>query len=243
MPSDFQIYNVSIALQDLMARRDDLTNETIVSTEQSEANKAALAALDVELRTFLHSELVRDKIDGLAGFLRADEARSAEIRREAKRLIAHADVIDARDSYFKGVLLQMMITAKLPRLEGRNSVIRRQNSGGKLPVVVSAPALLPEEFATYEARISGPAHAALKQFLPSWLGREDVRLERKHMLNAIAAALEEPCPTCDGTGGCGHPGRVGAYHQSERCPDCDGSGKRGVPGAAFGPRGEKVVVA
>lgn len=194
--SDFQIFNVSVALQDLMARRDDLTNETIVSVEHGDANKAALVALDKELRAFLHTELVRDKIDGLAGFLRADEARSADARREAKRLLAHADMVDARDAYFKSVLLDMMLRANLPRLEGRNSIIRRQKSGGKLPVLVSASALLPEELVTYECRISGIAHSALTKLVPSWLGREDVHMERKPLLNAIGAVLEkgEPVP-------------------------------------------------
>lgn len=188
--SDFSVYNVSVALQDLMARRDDLTNETIVSVEHGDANKAALVALDKELRTFLHSELVRDKIDGLAGFLRADEARSNDARREAKRLIAYADTCDARDEYFKGVLLEMMLRANLPRLEGRNSVIRRQKSGGKLPVLVSAASLLPEEYVIYEGRMSGRAYLTLQTLVPSWLGREDVHLDRKPLLNAIGAALE-----------------------------------------------------
>lgn len=187
---DFSIYNVSVALQDLMARYDDLRNETIVSAEHADANKAALVELDSELRTFLHCELVRDKIDGLAGFLRADEARAADARREAKRLTAYADTCDARDGYFKSVLLEMMLRANLPRLEGRNSIIRRQKAGGKLPVLVSAAALLPEEYVTYVGRISGKAHTALKKCLPSWLEREDVQLERTPMLNAIGAALE-----------------------------------------------------
>lgn len=188
--SDFQVYNVSVALQDLMARRDDLTNETVITEAQKQANSAALVALDKELRTFLHSELVRDKIDGLAGFLRADESRSVDARREAKRILAHADMIDARDEYFKSVLLEMMLRANLPRLEGRNSVIRRQKSGGKLPVLVSASSLLPEEYVIYEGRISGRAYLALQTLVPSWLGREDVHLERKPLLNAIGAALE-----------------------------------------------------
>lgn len=189
--SDLSVYNVSVKLQDLMARRADLTSELVCSPEQRDASAVALELLEQEITAFLHSELVRDKIDGVAGYLRLCPARGKEARAEAARLIAYADSIEGRAEYLKSVLLKIMDAAGQPRLEGRNSIIRKQANGGKVPVVVSVPGLLPETCVIYEGRISGQAYAALKVLVPSWLERQDVVLERKPHLGRIAAALEE----------------------------------------------------
>lgn len=239
MAADISIYQISHNLLDLMARYADLQEELVVSPEQAEATGKAIEDLDKEITAFLGSELVKDRIDGVSGFLLMAKGRAKEARAEAARLTRAADSWEHREKRLKGYLQNVMENAGLKRLEGRTSIMRIQANGGvDPPPLVSQPELVPDDLCVWEGRLSHNAWQAM------CLYRFDVQLgcdfKRVPSPALIKAELDKPCGSCGGSGqeiGTAFPEVI-----MGQCSECGGTGRNAVPGCSLQTRGQHVRI-
>lgn len=242
MAADISIYQISHNLLDLMARYADLQEELVVSPEQAEATGKAIEDLDKEITAFLGSELVKDRIDGVSGFLLMAKGRAKEARAEAARLTRAADSWEHREKRLKGYLQNVMENAGLKRLEGRTSIMRIQVNGGvDPPPLVEQPELVPDSLCRMEGWVNQELWELAVDLVRTSSTRgtkiNDYSLKRTPDPALIRTELEKPCGEC---GGAGKLANDGPYSV---CGDCGGSGKNAVPGCSLQARGQHLRVA
>ncbi len=113
-------------------------------------------------------------------------------------------------------------------------------------ITVTDAALIPDELCDVTVTMSAELWRSLAEHVYecSHTGEFDGRFykiipARAPSNERIRAALQKPCPRCEGTGNV----RVnGATVEINICPDCHGTKTASVPGARLEPRGESVVV-
>lgn len=226
------LFHLETELVRLMAERRDLIaaldESTLVDAQVALGN--TIESLELQIRDQVKA-CVR-KVDGFRGYLLHANVMAAAARAEKNRQAANEKAWADTVEHLKTVALAVLNEIGESRLEGKTGAIRKQVNGGKVPVVVSVPALVPDEFCTFELTVGPEAYQALAKLLPSWIGRQDVLIERKPHLGRVELALKTPCSDCAGTG-------LGG---SDVCRFCNGSGSRGVPGAHLGERGEHIRI-
>lgn len=223
------LFHLETELVRLMDERRDLIaaldESTLVDAQVALGN--TIEGLEIQIREQVRT-CVR-KVDGFRGYLLHAQVMASAARAEKQRQDANEKAWEDTAEHLKTVALAVLNEIGATRLEGKTGAIRKQVNGGKVPVVVSVPALVPDEFCTFELTVGPEAYQTLAKLLPSWIGRQDVLIERKPHLGRIEKALSEDCPNCSG-------------FAIESCSTCGGTGKRGVPGAHLGDRGEHIRI-
>jgi hypothetical protein len=147
----------------------------------------------VAIAEYVRSEV--RKVDGIRAYLKHWQMLSAAAKAESEIQGARHRALENRINRLKEISRAAMEEIGVKRLEGTTGVLRVQKNGGKVPVVVTDPLLVPDEYVVYEGRIRGVAWAAVRDFGPNgWIQREDVQMERKVLANAIQADLEKGIP-------------------------------------------------
>lgn len=181
--------NDSLTLWDIESGLQEL----VLAREEAETDEQR-SQCDEAIRAYVKAEV--QKVDGIRAYLKHCDLMEAAAKQEAQRLTAKAKMWEARRERLKEICQAVMAETGRKRIEGRVGVLRIQQNGGKRPVLLNAPAMVPEELCQYEGRISGAVWHSLRWLLPDWFLRQDVQMERKPMLAAIGAKLEvgEPVP-------------------------------------------------
>ncbi len=184
MTDNLTLWDIETGLRDLMLAREEAATE------------AEVQACDDALQAYAQAEVA--KADNIRNYLRHCELMAAAAKEESLRLAARAQMWTNRKDRLKSICQVVMESMGKRRIEGRLGVLRIQGNGGKRPVLVQSPAMVPEEYCVYEGSISGRAWALLATLAPAWCGREDVQMERRPRLSLIGAALEagEPVAGC-----------------------------------------------
>lgn len=189
--------NDSLTLWDIESGLQEL----VLAREEAETDEQR-SQCDEAIRAYVKAEV--QKVDGIRAYLKHCDLMEAAAKQEAQRLTAKAKMWEVRRERLKEICQAVMGEVGKRRLEGRVGVLRIQQNGGKRPVLLNAPAMVPEELCQYEGRISGAAWERLRYLLSqvcasaqdAFFGRQDVQMERKPMLGSIGARLEagEPVP-------------------------------------------------
>ncbi len=212
----------------------DLSTELVRLMDEYDAAELSedRAALEVELK--LYAERHLRKVDGIRAYLKHCELMIDGARREIATQKAHEEAWEARRDRLKDLCLEVMLEFKTKRLDGNTGSLLLKGNGGKQPVTIANPELVPDEFCVYEGVI--PAH--LWKELATRRSFNGVRMVRTPRKSLIEAELQKPCETCLGVGSIprDRPETIAT------CETCGGSGKRGVPGCTLEPRGVHLEV-
>jgi hypothetical protein len=192
---------------------------------------AAFDAAETVVREYLKAEV--KKADSIVGYVRRTEALAEARRREAQRLYELAKADEQRVAWLKEITMIAMREMDLRKCEGARGILQLWGNGGKQPVEVRQPELLPAKYQRFTLTLSGTElhqlailrtglHEAAKPIEP------DTDLIRRDLLT------RETCHYCQGT-------KVLA---NAECQNCGGEGTVGghVPGAVLKPYGEHLRV-
>ncbi len=235
------LYDLSRELVELMDRYDD---PELLEVEHAE--------IEAKLRVYA-AQHVR-KVDDIRAYLRHCELMIDGARREVAIQKAHEEAWEARRDRLKALCVDVMQEFKAKRLDGNTGSLLLRGNGGKQPVTIANPELVPDEFCVYECSISGQAFGWLRSALGPhitddersrweyWSGRQDVQIVRTPRKSLIEAELQKPCQVCEGRGWMPDTATIVGATASKPCDACGGSGKRGVPGCTLEPRGVHLEV-
>lgn len=209
---------------------------------------ALLSQCDIAIHQYLTA--LPEKVDGIRGWWRHCEMLALAASEEAKRQAARGKAWGARLDRLKAMCCSVMDAAGLKKLEGNTGYLSLKSNGGKQPVIVTDPALVPDEFCEITVTMSAAAWAWTERICresdaatihdgPTYTRRVGPRTPR---LELIRAALEARCGCCVGTGQEVFVSDNGHEEVEERklCRECGGTGKQGVPGAYLEARQKHV---
>jgi len=249
MSLDLSLYRIEDDLLSLIQWREESAAEfdalTIGTPEGLELARAELSdqikVIDDQITLYVGAEV--RKVDGIAHHWRNWEAAIAAKKAEAKRLADAAKSDESRLDRLKSAVKAAMESfewrAGKPRvLEGRLAKLYLKANGGKQAVEIHDAPLVPDEYCTVTVTMSLELWNAAAVFLAEDLVGSKVG-PRTPSLSLIAAALDQPCPDCDGAAVIEQ--RVADGDKIDiPCPSCGGTGKQGVPGARLADRGSHV---
>jgi hypothetical protein len=223
-----------ISLFDLEAGLVDLVDE--LDECQTEEERATCTAL---IREWLSREV--RKVDSVRAYIRHAETMAQAAMEEANRQLERSRAWTARLDRVKAMVVSVMGSFGLKKLEGRTGELRVQNNGGKAPLNITDESLIPDELWRYEGWIHAPLFDLLREGMyktakPGMM-RDPLPWSMKRVpdIEAIRKVLEAKCLYCDGSG-------VVFDHnapvlQQIPCPQCDGTGHPIVAGAHLAGRG------
>ncbi len=216
------LFQLETELGELLAYRE---SEELTEEERATADGLIKAYVEREVR----------KVDGVRAYLRHCEVMAGAAKEEARRQSDRGRIWQGRYDRLKQHVQVVMETFGLKRLEGNTGSLVVKGNGGRQPVTVTDPVLVPDEMCEFAGTIPGPVwrkaleeSAWLRGF---WNAGNLPTLMRTPRLSAIAEALAKPCEQCEG--------RIAVR---DLCEVCGGSGHQGVPGARLEPRGAHLEV-
>jgi len=222
MSTTLSLYDLSAELVALMDAWDD-----------PETTPEARSEIETQLRIYAEQHV--RKVDNVRAYLRHCEMMAQYARVEEERQKRNKDVWQARAERLKQVCVAVMQTFQAKRLDGNTGSLLLKGNGGKQPVTITNPDLVPDEFCAVVLTIPGAEYVRLWPWLvdAGWtLATEaDMQKRREPRKSLIEAELQKPCETCEGK----EPFIV-------TCMQCGGSGKRGVSGAYLAERGVHLEV-
>jgi hypothetical protein len=168
-------------------------------------------------------------VDPIVGYIGYAKMMSAAAKQESRRL---ADIHAAWEQRISRIKEAARLTMELlgqNKLTGKTGSLMRKGNGGKLPVIISNPELLPDELVNVTVTMPLDRWKLIQEAVGDMLALPD-KLNPEPSLTRIGEALAKPCMACEGAPIC------------FKCPACHGTGLAGVPGASFGERGEHVEV-
>jgi hypothetical protein len=119
----------------------------------------ALNAAEMVLREYLKQEVA--KADRVAAMIRRWSASAAELREEGERLIGMARAKENAVDELKMLVMRVMQELETRKVEGRRNVLRVQGNGGKQPVAVRQPELVPAKYQRYTLTLTGAQRSYL----------------------------------------------------------------------------------
>lgn len=129
------LFEIETQLLALMEAREDA---------EREGDPEAVAVIDGELRKYVEAEV--RKVDGIAAYIREGNARADILADEAERLSHQAKAWQKKADKLRALTLEIMQNAGERKLSGRHSILRRIGNGGKKPLVITQPELVPDAY-------------------------------------------------------------------------------------------------
>lgn len=219
----------SLSLYDLSAELVRLMN----AWDETEGNERVF--IETELQLYVDAQV--KKVDDIRAFLVHCQVMADAADLEAARQKRNAKAWQARYDRLKNLCQYTMERFEVKRLDGKTGSLLLKGNGGKQPVEITNPELVPDEFCVYEGAIPVRvwdtlidfAHIAFEQGAetPDFSTVQVKRVVRKGL---IEAEMQKPCEACKGIGA---PWNNSA---SVPCSACGGTGRRGVPGCRLGER-------
>lgn len=238
-------------LMELTIRRECLLEELAIAEENEEAAAVAYKQVEVNACEWALREAVTElikKADGVAAFIRSEEAGAATAKAESDRCYNLAKARKARADLVKAIAIEVMQQLGKKVIQGEVSELRRWGNGGPHPVQVRQPELLPAKYQRWELNLSGEELEHIADLVDEssvhpvdWLMtkakpvEEDIELIRKDLM------VEGKCPSCGGAGNF-------TFDEGQTltaCDTCNGKGKvyiGCVPGAVLVPRAEHLRI-
>ncbi len=108
------------------------------------------AAADKEIEKYIQLEI--RKVDGIAKFIRNEEAAAEVISKEVSRLRARVDRHITRVQWMKNLALEAMHLINEKKLEGDTNTLRRQDNPEAL--VITSPDLIPSQMCQFTATMT-----------------------------------------------------------------------------------------
>ena len=232
---ELNLWNIEDDLRALVDLRDE--TETGPFDGSDDERRAALAQLDVAYHDYIHREIT--KVDGCRSFWRTAETAIENARAEAKRQMDRVKSWEAKFSRLKAMIASVMDERGLKKLEGKTGSFLLKTNGGKQPVIVTDPALVPDEFCEVTVTMSAAAWAWAQRLIASDIASPNTFTARvgprTPRLELIRTAMEERCEMCRD-----HAGTVIIDGRRDTCFACGGTGLAGVPGAYLEARQKHV---
>jgi len=267
---NLSLFQIEDGLRDLYAMREEAREryaDSFGRPEHEDASKE-LDVIEKAICDYIGAEL--RKVDGTADFMLmldrlCHEPRERKGATERCEIDREIDRLKARREQLRGVLEHIQESVKFvmqgmqwrdgkpKKLEGVRHSITLRGNGGAQPVEITDESLVQDDFKriTLTLNLEFASKLMVSLAMEGWQDEADFEVLREAFdkgkcevsKSAIAAALEKPCPRCDGktfvtvqdTWSKGHTEDV-------QCSACGGSGKQGIPGARLAPRGESLVV-
>lgn len=220
MSETLSLFHIEQTLVDLMAMRD----EPDLQPEEREA-------IEGQITEYVLQHVA--KVDHVRGYLKQCEMFILAAKAEAQAQLTFAARWEARRDSLKALVKGAMETFGKKRLEGQTGAFSLRGNGGKQPVVIDNPELVPDEYCVYEIALPG-RHWELFSL---WSNQAELGYEWKRVPRAslIESALQKACSVCVARSSITSTSVV-------VCAACGGSGRQGVPGAHLEPRGSHVRV-
>lgn len=227
MSDTLSLYHLEQTLVELMA----MLTEPDLQPEEREA-------IEGQIKEYVAQEV--RKVDNIRGYLKHCGMMLEAAKAEARAQLDRAAKWEAKRDALKDLVKRAMEAFEVKRLEGTTGAFSLRANGGKQPVIVDNPELVPDECCQYELkRLSAVVFRRIVKECNLQFSAADV--ERVPRMSLIEAALQKPCAACAGQG-CILAVRQGEGWVNIQCETCGGSGKQGVPGAHLAERGNHVRV-
>jgi hypothetical protein len=132
------------------------------------------------------------KVDGVRKYWRFCDQMEAAAKAEAEAQRKRAQMWGARRDRLKAMVQYVMETFHVKRFEGNQGSLSLRGNGGRQPVEVSNPDLIPDEFIRVTVEMSGEVwEEIMKYFGPTWVKEKMGRVVTKApALSLIGEALE-----------------------------------------------------
>ncbi len=233
------LYDLSRELVELMDRWDD-----------PDTRPEDRTAIENDLTIYIEQHV--RKVDGVRAYLRHCSIMKAVAKQEARRLSDLSETWEAREQRLKDLCQVIMETFGAKRLDGNTGSLLLKGNGGKQPVRIDSPELVPDEFCTLNISVNKATWAAFQErleadsnsrlALSALISSQSFHGDSEPRKSLIEAELQKPCPNC--IGGVMPSGVVivPLTPVEQPCSACGGSGKRGVPGCTLEPRGVHLEV-
>jgi Siphovirus Gp157 len=198
MSFDISLYQIESDLASLIEiREQELENHRHAVDNHGEPEAEmleAIAVIDNQIREYIAAEI--RKVDNIRSFWRHCELMRDAAKAEAEMQAKRAKAWDGRLQRLKAVCLAVLETIPFPtgkpkKLEGRTGTISLRGNGGRAPVEISNPDLIPDELTRITAEMSGDVwEEIVKYFGPAWVTEKMGRVTRAPALSLIGEALE-----------------------------------------------------
>lgn len=238
--ASLQLYAVDEEIAQLVELRDQMEAEGETGD--------ALAVVDKQITEYF-GRILRKDIDGICNSIRAYEAAADRAREEENRFAKRAAIFRNRADRLREATKQAMLAYKVKVVETPSNKLRIQGNGGKQPLDILSPELIPLNLAKQTVTLQ----CETWEEIGHWLGKHEGGLAIWHRLSDLLdRAPVEPdgisirielqrvihCPECKGVGD-----KMGANSETpEKCPRCEGQGiiPNQIPGVRLLPRGVQL---
>jgi hypothetical protein len=170
-------------------------------------------------------------VDPIIGYLGFGAMMGTAARTESQRLAGIARTWDERVKRVKEAARLTMELLGQKKLTGKTGSLLCKGNGGKLPVIISNPELLPTELVDVTVKMPMATWETIKAACGDMLALPE-KMNPEPSLTRIAEALAKPCACRD----------LEARGPGTHCELCNDTGLAGVPGASFGERSEHLEV-
>lgn len=171
-PRNLSLFRIETELEELMQLREDPE----LMPEERAATEAAIAE-------YVNREVA--KVDGIRAYLRHCEVMRDAANEEAKRQRELSTAWDARREKLMDLCYQVMQAAGKKKLEGKTGTLQIKGNGGRQPVTITEPSLIPDEYCEYVGKVAGSLWRQIIDKLP-WIEStgeaEMVRTPRKSQI-------------------------------------------------------------
>jgi hypothetical protein len=153
----------------------DESLEALVETaeEEAEANNGEISD-GIKMALATYAEAFGNKVDRIAGYLKAQKAEAEIAQREAERFQSRYKAAENREKRLKQMLAWFMLTRNVQKLRGQlNTICLQANSTASL--VVQETAYIPASFYRARIEITWPEWLAILEALPHGKLRDRLR--------------------------------------------------------------------
>lgn len=227
MTTDLSLYHIDQNIAQLIQYWEEREADTDAPMDDEER-----LVLDGQIKALMEAR--PEKVSGVCAIFRQWDDIEAATEKEIERLRSHVKAIQARRTRLKEYVAYILEQQPEPKRGCRKltgvdgSVLMLKGNGGKEPLLIQDPAMVPDEQCDFLVTIPGYHWRALECYM-----RDATAIKREPSNSRIREALAQPCDRCGG---------LSAHDPSDECDTCGGSGKNAVPGAALGERGVHVEI-
>lgn len=182
----------------------DMTAEIVTLSQarewaEEEGDSVRVAEIDAEIKLYLQEQLPT-KVDGIRGFIKAQENAEMVHKAEAELHNALAKRARANIDSVKKMCLEVMQYFGVNLYKGALHTIKRVGNGGVKPLEIRQPELVPVEYTEYRVKMNGRAYRYFLQLVANASQAIAVLESAEHGPDTamIRAALErgEAVPGC-----------------------------------------------
>jgi hypothetical protein len=169
--------------------------EVVAAVEEAETPEE-VAAVQEAIEAYAKAELT--KVDSIRGYLKHCEIMADAAKEESHRLADLSKRWERREKVLKSAVLWAMNAVGKRRIEGRTGDLRVQVNGGRLPVAIRQPNLVPDEYCDGKITIAWDSWLTLLKHLE--VGKEH-RLFTERIIRAslieVALSTGTAVPGCE----------------------------------------------